>query len=140
MTVEVKRYKILARRKHTQEPWTNWTFADSYEEAVKHAKHIEESGYLARIVDTQGESVKNESGRCILGDYLKPLMRKRGYTQKQLAMRSRCMQSAISDYMRNKKIPKLKTLEKLAVALGVSVDEIMRNIANRKGGEYDDNL
>ena len=49
-----KRYRIQAKRKDTDEQWTEWTIVDDYDEAVKHFKQIEELGYSARIVDKSG--------------------------------------------------------------------------------------
>lgn len=60
----------------------------------------------------------------MIGDNIKRLMHLNGYTQKQLAMRSGCTESAISKYINNKRVPRLKILINLAIALGVTIDEI----------------
>ena len=65
-----------------------------------------------------------------LGDNIKRLMKYNGYTQKQLAMRSQCTESAISRYISNEREPSIKILKNLAIALGVTVDELLKG-----GGE-----
>lgn len=62
----------------------------------------------------------------MFGDNIKRLMKENGYTQKQLAMRSGCTESAISRYIRNQRTPSIRVLKNLAVALGVTVDELTR--------------
>lgn len=62
----------------------------------------------------------------MLGDNIKRLMKENGYTQKQLAMRSQCTESAISRYVNNEREPSIKILKNLAIALGVTVDELIR--------------
>ena len=47
---ESKRYHVKAKRKNTDEKWSKWTNVDNYREAEKHACHIEELGYAAKIV------------------------------------------------------------------------------------------
>jgi len=49
-----KRYTVQAKR-ITETKWSEWTKVDTYEDAVKHSKHIEELGYEARIID-RGDS------------------------------------------------------------------------------------
>ena len=44
-----KRYRIKARRRGTDEKWTEWTDADHYAQAEDHAIYCEEVGYQARI-------------------------------------------------------------------------------------------
>ena len=62
----------------------------------------------------------------MLGDNIKRLMKENGYTQKQLAMRSQCTEAAISRYIRNEREPRIKILKNLAIALGVTVDELLK--------------
>ena len=62
----------------------------------------------------------------MLGDNIKRLMKENGYTQKQLAMRSQCAEAAISRYIRNEREPRIKILKNLAIALGVTVDELLK--------------
>lgn len=50
-----KRYSVQAKRKNTDEKWTDWTAADDYEAAEKHAARIEALGYDAQIID-RGET------------------------------------------------------------------------------------
>ena len=61
----------------------------------------------------------------MFGDNIKRLMIKNGYTQKQLAMRSGCTESAISRYVRNERTPSIRVLKNLAIALGVTIVEIV---------------
>lgn len=50
-----KRYCVQAKRKNTDEKWTDWTLVDDYESAEKHAARIEALGYDAQIID-RGEN------------------------------------------------------------------------------------
>ena len=61
-----------------------------------------------------------------LGGTIKRLMKENGYTQKQLAMRSGCTESAISRYVRNERTPSIRIMKNLAIALGVTVGELMK--------------
>lgn len=61
----------------------------------------------------------------MLGDNIKQLMKANGYTQKELAIRSGCTESAISRYANDKSVPTVEALRALAIALGVTVDELM---------------
>lgn len=45
-----KRYTVQAKRRNTDEPWTDWVDTNNYQQAVNHACHVEELGYLATIV------------------------------------------------------------------------------------------
>ena len=67
----------------------------------------------------------------MLGDNIKRLMRKKGYTQKQLALCSKCTTPQISWYINNKHEPRISVLNRIAVALGVNIDELV------KGGEQE---
>ena len=60
----------------------------------------------------------------MIGDNIKRLMQENNYTQKELALRSGCRQASISSYVNNKQKPGMKTLKNLAIALGVTVDEL----------------
>lgn len=60
----------------------------------------------------------------MIGDNLRELMQTNGYTQKELAARSECSIWAISRYVNNVHIPGIRTRQRLALALGVSVDEL----------------
>lgn len=53
-----KKYRIMAKRKNSDEPWTDWTMVNDYTKAVAHAKHVEELGYLSKIVEKErGETI-----------------------------------------------------------------------------------
>lgn len=65
----------------------------------------------------------------MLGENIKRLMKENGYTQKQLAIRSQCTESAISKYVNNEREPNIRILKNLSTALDVTVDELL------KGGE-----
>ena len=65
----------------------------------------------------------------MLGDNIKRLLKKNGYSQRQLAIRSQCTPPQISWYVNNKHEPSITVLKRIAVALGVSLDELV------KGGE-----
>ena len=60
------------------------------------------------------------------GDNIKRLMQANNYTQKELALRAGCNQASISSYINNKQRPGMKILKNLAIALGVTVDELKR--------------
>jgi predicted transcriptional regulator len=61
----------------------------------------------------------------MLGENIKRLMKENGYTQKQLAMRAQCTESAISKYVNNEREPNIRILKNLSIALGVTVDELI---------------
>ena len=46
----------------------------------------------------------------------------KGWSQKELAKRSKCSQNAVSNYERGVQLPSLENAADLAVALGVSLD------------------
>lgn len=62
----------------------------------------------------------------MLGENIKRLMKENGYTQKQLAMRSQCTECAISRYVNNEREPSIRILKNLSIALGVTVDELLK--------------
>ena len=41
----------MAKRKHTNEPWSDWTMVDDYDEAVKTYERIKELGFDAKMID-----------------------------------------------------------------------------------------
>ena len=45
-----KRYTVQAKRRDSNEKWSDWTDTNSYQRAVHHACCVEEAGYLAKIV------------------------------------------------------------------------------------------
>ena len=65
----VKRYSIQAKRKNTKERWSEWTNVNDYEDAVRHARHVEELGYAAKIV-VKDKTV--EELRSIIGNSYEP--------------------------------------------------------------------
>ena len=44
------RYEIMVKRPNTKEPWTTWNTSSNYQEAAKHARYVEDVGYMAKIV------------------------------------------------------------------------------------------
>lgn len=46
-----RKYNVQARRKFTDEGWTDWTSVDDFEEAIKQKKKAEDAGFGARIID-----------------------------------------------------------------------------------------
>lgn len=63
----------------------------------------------------------------MIGNNIKRLMKENGYTQKQLAIRSGCTEGAISRYVSNEREPKVRILKNIAIALGVTVDELVKD-------------
>ena len=57
---------------------------------------------------------------------IKLLMKNKGYTQKQLAIKSRCTEASISKYVSGERTPTLKTAKRLAKALGVTLDDLIK--------------
>ena len=45
----MRRYDVRAKRKHIEEPWSEWTKVDNYNRALHHAAHVEELGYSSKI-------------------------------------------------------------------------------------------
>lgn len=68
----------------------------------------------------------------MIGDNIRRLMYENDYSQKELALRSGCDQSSISCYVNNKQRPGMKKLKRLAVALGVTVEELVNGGKNAK--------
>lgn len=62
----------------------------------------------------------------MIGENIKRLLYENNYTQKELALRAGCRQASISSYINNKQRPGIKTLKNLAIALGVTVEELKR--------------
>ncbi|HHW36777.1 MAG TPA: helix-turn-helix transcriptional regulator [Bacillales bacterium] len=56
--------------------------------------------------------------------HIKKLRESKGWTQSQLALKSRVSQSAISDIESGKRNPSFNVIKKIANALGVSVTEL----------------
>ena len=68
----------------------------------------------------------------MIGDNIKILLQKNDYTQKELAIRSGCTPWAISRYINNVHVPGIKVMQRLAVALGVTVDELRNSNIREK--------
>lgn len=47
------RYYIKARRKNTDEKWSNWTHTNHYPTALKHVEHVRALGYDAKLTLTE---------------------------------------------------------------------------------------
>ena len=63
----------------------------------------------------------------MIGDNIRALLLENNYTQKELAIRSGCTPWSISRYINNVHVPGIKVMQRIATALGVTVDEL-RNI------------
>lgn len=74
----------------------------------------------------------------MLGENIKRLMKENGYTQKQLAMRAQCTESAISKYVNNEREPNIRILKNLSIALGVTVDELISERCCKDCARYDE--
>lgn len=68
----------------------------------------------------------------MIGDNIRILMDKNNLTQTELAIRSECDIGNISRYVNNKQRPRVPTLQRLADALGVSVDELCNGNLRKK--------
>lgn len=62
----------------------------------------------------------------MIGDNLITLMQNKNFTQTELAIRSGCGIGDISTYVNNKVMPRVKTLQRLADALEVSVVDLCK--------------
>ena len=62
-----------------------------------------------------------------LGENIKHYMKINYYTQKELAIRAGCTESAISRYIKGEREPAVRILKNLAIALGVTVDELIES-------------
>ena len=65
------------------------------------------------------------------GTFIADLRRERGMTQAQLAEKLRVTDKAVSRWERGLGFPDINTLEPLAQALGIGIDELMRTERNR---------
>lgn len=66
-----------------------------------------------------------------IGENIREIRKLKGMTQKELGNKLGISQSAINQFENNKTDPKLQTIEKLAIALEVSMYDILK-----KGAEY----
>lgn len=66
-----------------------------------------------------------------IGENIREIRKLKGMTQKELGNKLGISQSAINQFENNKTAPKLQTIEKLAIALEVSMYDILK-----RGAEY----
>lgn len=59
-----------------------------------------------------------------IGQRIKKIRNRQGFTQRELATRASISRSYLADVERNRYNPSFETLEKIAEALGVSVDRL----------------
>ena len=74
----------------------------------------------------------------MLGQNITRLMKENGYTQRQLAMRAGCSECAISRYVNYEREPSIRILKNLAIALGVTVDELISERCCKDCIHYED--
>ena len=67
----------------------------------------------------------------MIGDNIKRLMKANGYTQRELARRVGITESALSRYVLGSREPRANVLKNLAIAFGVSVDELISEGASQ---------
>lgn len=70
----------------------------------------------------------------MIGDNIRALLQEKGYTQNTLAEKSQCSVWAISRYINNVHTPGIKALQRIAAALGVTVDELRNSDIREKRG------
>ena len=68
----------------------------------------------------------------MIGDNIRALLREKGYTQNTLAEKSQCSLWSISRYVNNVHTPGIKALQRIAAALGVTVDELRNSNIREK--------
>ncbi|HAM37965.1 MAG TPA: hypothetical protein DCP53_00990 [Elusimicrobia bacterium] len=73
----------------------------------------------------------------IIGPRIKELRHKRGITQEELASRANLHHTFVAHIERGKKVCSIKTLQKIAFALGVSVAFLLCDTKNVKDVNYD---
>lgn len=66
-----------------------------------------------------------------IGTNIKKYRKQVGLTQKELAEKAKLSESAIKYYESNRRNPKLETLDKIGIALGVSINDLV-NIEEKK--------
>ncbi len=54
------KYLIMAKRANDR-GWSQWTVAETYEQAKKHYDYIFSIGYIAKIHEINGDEVENEN-------------------------------------------------------------------------------
>ena len=69
----------------------------------------------------------------MISNNIKVLMKENNYTQKELATRSGCSIWSISRYINNVYTPGIKAMRRIAIALGVTADELKnKNFSERR--------
>lgn len=68
--------------------------------------------------------------KSAIGEHIKVLRRKRGWTQTELSLRTGIDRPVISDYERGKRKPKIEPLSALATAFNVSVAVLDNSLMN----------
>lgn len=72
-----------------------------------------------------------------LSAQLQKILVEKGITQKELAVRAEITESALSHYIKGDRFPRSNTVAKLAVALSVSVDELLGTMPDEQAqGAY----
>jgi transcriptional regulator with XRE-family HTH domain len=72
----------------------------------------------------------------MLSDNIKWLVKANGYTQRELALRAGITEAALSRYVAGSHEPPANNLKNLAIALGVSVDELIADVVPNSGEGY----
>ena len=72
-----------------------------------------------------------KNNRYYFGEYIKRIMTHKGMTQKELADKVGITQSAMSRYINDKRIPFIDVAFKIAAALGVSIDELVKGAVKK---------
>lgn len=68
----------------------------------------------------------------ILGERIRSIRRRKGYSQEELGFRASCSTSFISDIERGEKSPTIETLHKITDALDVSLEEFFFKFQPKK--------
>ena len=63
----------------------------------------------------------------MIGNNIKRLIKMKGISQKDLANKVGCTESAMSKYVKNERDPNSQRLKAIAKALGVSLEELMKD-------------
>jgi transcriptional regulator with XRE-family HTH domain len=70
--------------------------------------------------------------------WLRQQLRRHEWTQADLARKSGLSQGRISDWLNNKRRPSPASCDRLADALGVDLDDVLRRAGHRPGSPVDD--
>jgi transcriptional regulator with XRE-family HTH domain len=91
---------------------------------------------MARAKKTKASAGKDTESES-LGKRLARLRKEKGFTQIELAEKAGIIQAIVSDYERGKLRPHAEMVARLAVALGVSADELLGLAHSPKPGAVD---